>query len=201
MLGVIAIIPVIGVVLSVLEGVVIGAVGSYSYYGSYALEGALIGSLGLLVFAACAWVVLGVFFKMFADIAVMHFAVAGRVESAFSLEKVWKSFKPNQSKLFCASIFPEFLTGIVSNVVTWILTVVFGASLGIVGMYTATILVLRVLRQSLRAVASRSLCSWCWLLLSRCFLRSLARCSSIAPLAIGRHAMPASGPTRIRTTS
>lgn len=91
-LEVIAAIPVIGVALSLVEGVVIGAAGSYSYYGSYALEAALFGSLGLLVLALIVTVVLAVFFKMFADIAVMHFAVTGRVESAFSLDKVWAAF-------------------------------------------------------------------------------------------------------------
>lgn len=133
-LEVIAAIPVIGVVLSLVEGVVIGAAGSYSYYGSYALEAALFGSLGLLVLAMIATAVLGVFFKMFADIAVMHFAVTGRVESAFSLDKVWAAFKNNKTKLFCASFLPEFLTGLVA-VVTWILTVVFGA-IASVGMYS-----------------------------------------------------------------
>ena len=134
-LEVIAAIPVIGVALSLVEGVVIGAAGSYSYYGSYALEAALFGSLGLLVLALIATVVLGVFFKMFADIAVMHFAVTGRVESAFSLDKVWAAFKNNKTKLFCASFLPEFLTGLVSNVVTWILTAVFGA-IASVGMHS-----------------------------------------------------------------
>lgn len=134
-LEVIAAIPVIGVVLSLVEGVVIGAAGSYSYYGSYALEAALFGSLGLLVLALIASAILGVFFKMFADIAVMHFAVTGRVESAFSLDKVWAAFKNNKTKLFCASFLPEFLTGLVANVVTWILTVVFGA-IASVGMYS-----------------------------------------------------------------
>ena len=129
-LEVIAAIPVIGIALSLVEGVVIGAAGSYSYYGSYALEAALFGSLGLLVLALIVTVVLGVFFKMFADIAVMHFAVTGRVESAFSLDKVWAAFKNNKTKLFCASFLPEFLTGLVSNVVTWILTAVFGAIAG-----------------------------------------------------------------------
>ena len=131
----IAAIPIIGVVLSLVEGVVIGAAGSYSYYGSYALEAALFGSLGLLVLAMIATAVLGVFFKMFADIAVMHFAVTGRVESAFSLDKVWAAFKNNKTKLFCASFLPEFLTGLAANVVTWILTVVFGA-VASVGMYS-----------------------------------------------------------------
>ena len=134
-LEVIAAIPVIGVVLSLVEGVVIGAAGSYSYYGSYALEAALFGSLGLLVLAMIATAVLGVFFKMFADIAVMHFAVTGRVESAFSLDKVWAAFKNNKTKLFCASFLPEFLTGLVANVITWILTAIFGA-IASVGMYS-----------------------------------------------------------------
>ena len=134
-LEVIAAIPVIGVALSLVEGVVIGAAGSYSYYGSYALEAALFGSLGLLILALIVTVVLAVFFKMFADIAVMHFAVTGRVESAFSLDKVWAAFKNNKTKLFCASFLPEFLTGLVSNVVTWILTAVFGA-IASVGMYS-----------------------------------------------------------------
>lgn len=134
-LKVIAAIPVIGVVLSVIEGVALGAAGSYSYYGSYALEAALFGSFGLLVLALIASAVLGVFFKMFADIAVMHFAVTGRVESAFSLDKVWAAFKNNKTKLFCASFIPEFLTGLVANVITWILTAVFGA-IASVGMYS-----------------------------------------------------------------
>ena len=134
-LKVIAAIPVIGVALSLVESVVIGAAGAYSYYGSYALEAALFGSLGLFVLAMIATAVLGVFFTMFADIAVMHFAVTGRVESAFSLDKVWAAFKHNKTKLFCASFLPEFLTGLVSNVVTWILTLVFG-TIASVGMYS-----------------------------------------------------------------
>ena len=134
-LKVIAAIPVIGVALSLVESVVIGAAGSYSYYGTYALEAALFGSLGLFVLAMIATAVLGVFFTMFADIAVMHFAVTGRVESAFSLDKVWAAFKNNKTKLFCASFLPEFLTGLVSNVITWILTALFGA-IASVGMYS-----------------------------------------------------------------
>ena len=134
-LEIIAAIPVLGVVLSLVESVVLGAAGSYSHYGSYALEAALFGSLGLLVLALIASAVLSVFFKMFADIAVMHFAVTGRVESAFSLDKVWAAFKNNKTKLFCASFLPEFLTGLVANVITWILTAIFGA-VASVGMYS-----------------------------------------------------------------
>ena len=129
----IAVIPVIGVVLSAIESVVIGTVGSYYFLGSHGLESALVGSMGLLVFAVIVSLVLGILFKMFGDAAVMHFAVAGRVESAFSLEKVWKSYKANLGKLFCASILPEFLTGIVSHIITWIFTAIFSfvAALGI----------------------------------------------------------------------
>ena len=70
---------------------------------------------------------------MFGDAAVMHFAVAGRMESAFSLKKVWKPYKANLGKLFCASILPEVLTGIVSNIIMGVFTVIFGsfAALGL----------------------------------------------------------------------
>lgn len=123
----IAAIPVIGGVLSVIESTVIGAVGSYYFYGSSGLESTLIASMGWLVFALFVSFVMGIFFRMFGDAAVMHFAVAGRVESAFSLKKVWKSYEANLGKLFCASILPELLTGIISQIITWILIAVFGS--------------------------------------------------------------------------
>lgn len=129
----IAAIPVIGGVLSVIESTVIGAVGSYYFYGSSGLESTLIASMGWLVFALFVSFVLGIFFRMFGDAAVMHFAVAGRMESAFSLKKVWKPYKANLGKLFCASILPEVLTGIVSNIIMGVFTVIFGsfAALGL----------------------------------------------------------------------
>lgn len=110
----IAAIPVIGGVLSVIEST-------------------LIASMGWLVFALFVSFVLGIFFRMFGDAAVMHFAVAGRMESAFSLKKVWKPYKANLGKLFCASILPEVLTGIVSNIIMGVFTVIFGsfAALGL----------------------------------------------------------------------
>ena len=126
-LGLVAAIPVIGVVLSIVEGTVLGAAGSYYLGGSSALGSALLGSLGLLVLCLIVAFVLGIFFRMFGDITVMHFAVVGRIESAFSLDKVWKAFKHDKTKLFCASILPEFLCDLVSNVVIWILTAIFGA--------------------------------------------------------------------------
>ncbi|MFR6612240.1 MAG: hypothetical protein ACLUSU_01690 [Collinsella sp.] len=52
----------------------------------------------------------------------------GRVESAFSLEKVWKSYKANLGKLFCASIPSRVFDGHrVANIITWIFTAIFGA--------------------------------------------------------------------------
>ena len=89
--------------------------------------------MGWLVFALFVSFVLGIFFRMFGDAAVMHFAVAGRMESAFSLKKVWKPYKANLGKLFCASILPEVLTGIVSNIIMGVFTVIFGsfAALGL----------------------------------------------------------------------
>ena len=134
-LQLIAIVPVLGVVLSAIEGVAVSAAGSYYYYGSSGLAAALLGSLGLFVLAVIASLVLKVFFQMFADIAVMHFAVTGRIESAFALHKVWDAFKHNKTKLFCASILPELLVGLVSNIVLWILTAVFGA-IAAAGLYS-----------------------------------------------------------------
>lgn len=134
-LKLIAAIPVVGVVISAVETAVLGAAGSYYYYGSDSLGAIIMGSLGLLVLAFIVSAVLGVFFTMFSEITVMHFAVTGRVESAFSLNKVWKSFKHNKTKLFCAAILPEFLVGIVANVAIWILTAIFGAVAGM-GMYS-----------------------------------------------------------------
>lgn len=198
-LEVIAAIPVIGVVLSLVEGVVIGAAGSYSYYGSYALEAALFGSLGLLVLALIASAILGVFFKMFADIAVMHFAVTGRVESAFSLDKVWAAFKHNKTKLFCASFLPEFLTGLVANVVTWILTVVFGA-IASVGMYSYY-----YRPTGIEAIVTGGGVTLALFLVLvafvTVFLTVFGKMLKHRAVAIGPHAMQASGPMRIRTTS
>ena len=66
------------------------------------------GSLGLLVLALIASAILGVFFKMFADIAVMHFAVTGRVESAFSLDKVWRRLSTTRPSCSVLRSFPSF---------------------------------------------------------------------------------------------
>lgn len=126
-LSFVAAIPVIGVVLSVIEGIVVGSVGSYYLGGSSALSSALLGSFGILVLCLIVALVLGIFFKMFGDITVMHFAVVGRIESAFALDKVWKAFRHDKTKLFCASVLPEFLCDLVSNIIVWILTAIFGA--------------------------------------------------------------------------
>ena len=126
-LSLVALIPVIGVVISAFETAVIGAVGSYYYYDEGGLAATLIGSFGLLVLGIIVSAVLSVFFRMFAEIAVMHFAVKGSVEDAFALKGVWKSFKHNKTKLFCAAILPELLVGIAINVIMWVLVSVFGA--------------------------------------------------------------------------
>ena len=136
-LSLVALIPVIGVVLSVFETAVIGAVGSYCYYDGGGLAASLIGLFGLLVLGIIASAVLSVFFRMFAELTVMHFAVKGSVDDAFALKGVWKSFKHNKTKLFCAAILPELLVGIAINVIVWVLVSVFGAiaAARYVGMY------------------------------------------------------------------
>lgn len=127
-LGFVALIPVIGVVISAFETTLVGAVGSYYYYDDGGLAASLIGSFGLLVLGLIASIVLSVFFKMFAEIAIMHFAVKKSVDSAFALDKVWAAFKHNKTKLFCAAILPELLVGIVVNLILWVLAAIFGAA-------------------------------------------------------------------------
>lgn len=76
--------------------------------------------------------VLGFFFNMFSDAAVMHLAVTGRVESAFAFGKIWQAYKKQLGKLFCASILPGILTGIVLVVAIIVVFVVFGTSLSVI---------------------------------------------------------------------
>ena len=126
-LSLVALIPVIGVVFSAFETAVIGTVGSCYYYDEGGLAASLIGSFGLLVLGIIVSAVLSVFFRMFAELTVMHFAVKGSVDDAFALKGVWKSFKHDKTKLFCAAILPELLVGIAINVIMWVLVSVFGA--------------------------------------------------------------------------
>lgn len=104
----VAIIPVIGVVFSAIESVVIGAVGSYYYSGSSGLEAALFGSMGLLVFAMIVSVVLGIFFKMFGDAAVMHFAVVGRVRARSRLRRFGSPIRPTWASCSAHRFSPSF---------------------------------------------------------------------------------------------
>ena len=104
----IAAIPVIGGVLSVIESTVIGAVGSYYFYGSSGLESTLIASMGWLVFALFVSFVLGIFFRMFGDAAVMHFAVAGRMESAFRSRRFGSPTRPIWASCSAPRFFPRF---------------------------------------------------------------------------------------------
>ncbi len=127
LLGLIAALPLIGALLSVL-GTTISSLGASIIWGyaDSAIESLIVSSLGLFLLAAFATVVLAVFLGMFADAAVMHFAVTGRMESAFSLKSVWKAYKANLGKLFCASVCPALIVGVVKTVLEWIVTVIFG---------------------------------------------------------------------------
>ena len=127
LLGLIAALPLIGALLSVL-GTAISSLGASIMWGyaDDAIENLILSSLGLFLLAAVATVVLAIFLGMFADAAVMHFAVTGRMESAFSLKSVWKAYKANLGKLFCASVCPTLIVGVVKAVLEWIVSIIFG---------------------------------------------------------------------------
>lgn len=96
-----------------------------SYYSSQL--GALLG-LGIILFfvLVLVTVVLSILLSMFSDAAVMHLAVTGRVESAFALGKVWKPFKQQMGALFCASILPGIIVGVVVAIIDLILFAIAG---------------------------------------------------------------------------
>lgn len=127
-LSIIALLPsLIAQLLVLLGGAAgIGAV-AYSSY-SYGYEGAASGLSGVLLIIMLLTFVLNVasfalsiLFTMFSDAAVMHLAVTGRVESAFAFGKIWKSYKKQLGKLFCASLLPGIITGAILAVVVLIL--------------------------------------------------------------------------------
>lgn len=71
-----------------------------------------------------------IFFGMIASAAVMHLAVTGRAESAFSLDKVWKTCKKQLGKLFCATVLAEILVFLVAIVAILLITLVFALIAG-----------------------------------------------------------------------
>ncbi len=102
---------------------------SYSYdnYATTsidALNNLLSSVLSLAAFA------FSIFFGMIASAAVMHLAVTGRAESAFSLDKVWKTCKKQLGKLFCATVLAEILVFLAAFVVILLITLVFALIAG-----------------------------------------------------------------------
>ena len=90
---------------------VFGSIGIAAARYSIGMSG-LEGLLVLLVMGLYAVSgVASIFLSMFSDASVMHLAVTGRVESGFALGRVWKTFKSQLGKLFCASVLPGLIAG------------------------------------------------------------------------------------------
>lgn len=128
LLRVVGVLPVVIVSASSVVGLIgtaSSAVSSMGYYGSsYSeniLTSAALSSLGLIMLAAIASVVLSIFAEMFAQMAVMHMAVRNKVDKAFDVVGLWKGFA-NKSKLFCAAVLPGWIIGAISFVITSIAT-------------------------------------------------------------------------------
>lgn len=127
-------------------GVAASTAGAYSDYGysastpSSALAGALAGSAFIIFLGVVVCILLSIFMTMFADAAIMHLGVTGRVESAFELKKIWKPMKSQLGKLFCAAVLPGWLVGIAVGIVYLILFVLFmlvSGGMGYAGAYGA----------------------------------------------------------------
>lgn len=104
------------------------SIGAWAYSSSYGYGGSMGGVSGILIILSLLTMllyivsfVLGLLFTMFSDAAVMHLAVTGRVESAFSFGKVWQPYKKQLGKLFCASLLPGIITGAIMGVIVLIL--------------------------------------------------------------------------------
>lgn len=104
----------------------------YGYSGYGYTSNVLSGVSGvfavLVVIVQIVCFVFGIFCAMYGDAAVMHLGITGKVESAFSLKNIWKAYKRELGKLFCASVLPGLIVGVVAVVVIAILWVVFGAA-------------------------------------------------------------------------
>ena len=126
-LSLIALLPsLIAQLLMVLGGA--ASIGAWAYSSSYGYGDTMGGLSGILIILSLVTMllyivsfVLGILFTMFSDAAVMHLAVTGRVESAFSFGKVWQPYKKQLGKLFCASLLPGIITGAILAVVVLIL--------------------------------------------------------------------------------
>lgn len=100
---------------------VFGSIGIAAARYSIGMSG-LEGLLVLLVMGLYAVSgVASIFLSMFSDASVMHLAVTGRVESGFALGRVWKTFKSQLGKLFCASVLPGLIAGAVLAVAIMVL--------------------------------------------------------------------------------
>lgn len=135
-LGLIAFIPsvclnVAAITIGIAGGGMIGLGFGGGYYSGWSALGALAALVGLLVVVAnIASFVLSIIVNMVSQATVMHLAVTGRVESAFSLGKVWKNCKKELGKLFCATILPDILVSLIAGIIVIVLLVI---GTGIIG--------------------------------------------------------------------
>lgn len=135
-LNALAFIPSVCLNVAAISVGVVGGAGilfgySGGYYSGYGALGGLLGLVALLVVLAnILSFVLSIIVSMVSQATVMHLAVTGRVESAFSLGKVWKDCKKELGKLFCATWLPDFLVSLIAGIIVLILIMM---GVGIVG--------------------------------------------------------------------
>ncbi len=125
-LNFIAVIPAMFFKVFAAGGLVAFVASSVSPYSNSYTSSFFDGVVDLLdMLVSLASLALGILFAMIAAAAVMHLAVTGRAESAFSLDKVWKSCKKQLGKLFCASVLADLIVDAVAFFVVLIISVIF----------------------------------------------------------------------------
>ena len=110
---------------------VVGFFATVLYLISYFVSGiatAIVGWVPLL--GALAAFAFSIFFGMFVDASVVRMAIVDRFGAAFDFGKVWRAYKRSLGGLFCASVVPLIVAGIVIVAVVIVYVIVLTVFIG-----------------------------------------------------------------------
>ena len=110
---------------------VVGFFATVIYLISYFVMGiatVFVGWVPLL--GALAAFAFSIFFGMFVDASVVRMAVVDRFGAAFDFGKVWRAYKRSLGSLFCASVVPLIVMGIVIVAVAVVYAIVLAVFVG-----------------------------------------------------------------------
>lgn len=95
---------------------------------AYFILGMAMGLLGMVTFgiATFAFPVIAVFAQMFINVCLARMAVMERFSAGFELSQVWWVYKRSLGSLFCATVVPSLLTGLIAMALYVVIALVFG---------------------------------------------------------------------------